>query len=77
MLPLEVRPSMISAVIDLNRAGSAARWENEPMEPDRAPRDEVGDPVCWLDRVCPDCGRLAEERDAEACARCGADLPER
>jgi len=31
--------------------------------------DVGGDPVCWLDRVCPDCGALTE---AESCWRCGA-----
>ncbi|WP_255446909.1 hypothetical protein [Diaminobutyricimonas sp. LJ205] len=21
---------------------------------------DAGDPVCWLDQVCPDCGRMIE-----------------
>jgi hypothetical protein len=39
------------------------------------PTEEIGDPVCWLARVCPDCGRLSEDRSADVCANCGADLP--
>ncbi|MEU7579831.1 cupin domain-containing protein [Streptomyces sp. NPDC041068] len=36
--------------------------------------DGAGEPVCLLDRVCPECGRLAAERDARYCARCGSSL---
>lgn len=36
---------------------------------------EGGEPVCWLDRVCPDCGRLADVAPPTVCARCGAKLP--
>jgi hypothetical protein len=45
--------------------------------PDRrspAPDDEGGDPACWLNRVCPDCGRLADEDPPTRCAACGAEL---
>ncbi|MFI6092923.1 cupin domain-containing protein [Streptomyces sp. NPDC051218] len=35
---------------------------------------DAGEPVCLLGRVCPDCGRLATERDARFCARCGTPL---
>ena len=37
--------------------------------------DLVGDPVCWLNRVCPECGRFAEDEHLDACPECGADLP--
>jgi hypothetical protein len=40
--------------------------------------DLGGDPVCWLDRVCPECGRFASDEDLGAtqrCAECGAELP--
>ncbi len=36
--------------------------------------DAGGDPACWLSRVCPDCGRFAEDEDASHCARCGHAL---
>ncbi|HEX4246664.1 MAG TPA: hypothetical protein VH008_02280 [Pseudonocardia sp.] len=37
--------------------------------------DLGGDPVCWLNRVCPECGRFAEGEDLDACPECGVDLP--
>ncbi|HVL84735.1 MAG TPA: hypothetical protein VM367_10700 [Pseudonocardia sp.] len=40
--------------------------------------DEGGDPVCWLHRVCPECGAVPGEDDRERCWRCGrspADEP--
>ena len=57
--------------------------DDDPLMPDLPPDDtrhlpgdtaEGGDPVCWLDRVCPECGRLADEA-AMRCERCGAALP--
>lgn len=37
-------------------------------------RDEEpgGDPVCWLPRVCQECGRLNEAERPEVCEACGA-----
>ncbi|MFE6161176.1 cupin domain-containing protein [Streptomyces sp. NPDC056486] len=35
---------------------------------------DAGEPVCLLGRVCPECGRLAAERDALYCAHCGTRL---
>jgi len=34
-----------------------------------------GDAACWLDRVCPGCGGLAEGEPSVRCIRCGHDLP--
>ncbi|WP_441248047.1 hypothetical protein [Kitasatospora sp. McL0602] len=36
---------------------------------------EGGEPACLLDRVCVNCGRLAQESDARFCSRCGVPLP--
>jgi hypothetical protein len=36
---------------------------------------EGGDPVCWLDRVCDECGAMREDPRAAVCARCGAPVP--
>ncbi|WP_437582392.1 hypothetical protein ACSAGD_09015 [Paramicrobacterium sp. CJ85] len=30
-----------------------------------------GDPVCWLDRVCDECGAFIED-GSDTCWRCGA-----
>ncbi|RII17623.1 hypothetical protein DSC45_12045 [Streptomyces sp. YIM 130001] len=40
-----------------------------------AAASEGGEAACLLDRVCPECGRLATERDARFCVRCGTELP--
>jgi ribosomal protein S27AE len=34
-------------------------------------QDEPGDPVCWLHRLCPECGAVPSGEDDEACWRCG------
>ncbi|MET9222942.1 MULTISPECIES: hypothetical protein [unclassified Streptomyces] len=36
---------------------------------------EGGDPVCWLNRVCDECGAFREDMTARACARCGTPFP--
>ncbi|WP_419992449.1 zinc-ribbon domain-containing protein [Streptomyces boninensis] len=33
--------------------------------------DEGGDPSCWLGLVCPECGKIREDRTAETCPYCG------
>lgn len=38
-------------------------------------RTEGGDPVCWLERVCDECGAMREDMAAPACARCGTPFP--
>jgi hypothetical protein len=49
--------------------------QEERLPPERAGRpDEGGDPACWLARVCPECGRLADEDPPTRCAACGAEL---
>ncbi|MDK3258585.1 hypothetical protein [Blastococcus capsensis] len=37
--------------------------------------DDGGDPACWLSRVCPECGGLADEDPPTRCPRCGSELP--
>jgi ribosomal protein S27AE len=36
---------------------------------------EGGDEVCWLNRLCPECGAMPTE-DVRVCWRCGATLHE-
>lgn len=43
------------------------------MSEDDPVRIEGGEPVCWLQRVCPDCGALTEQPDT-TCWRCGRPL---
>jgi hypothetical protein len=35
---------------------------------------DAGDPVCWLTKVCPECGLFAEDGPPTTCARCGAEF---
>jgi len=37
--------------------------------------DVPGDPACWLRRVCPACGTIAETDPPVTCAQCGAGIP--
>ncbi|WP_200804043.1 hypothetical protein [Pseudonocardia thermophila] len=37
--------------------------------------DEGGDAVCWLNRLCPECGAMPN-RGEETCWRCGAPVPD-
>ncbi|MBN9609593.1 MAG: hypothetical protein J0I11_09790 [Actinobacteria bacterium] len=43
-------------------AGNAADTDRE---------DVGGDPACWLNRVCADCGRFVDDEFAEVCPYCG------
>jgi hypothetical protein len=47
----------------------------EPGRRPVSPDDEGGDPACWLRRVCPACGRMADEDPPTRCQACGAELP--
>lgn len=38
--------------------------------------EEGGESVCWLSRVCQECGRLADVEPPTTCTRCGAELPD-
>lgn len=42
---------------------------------DRAEVTEGGDPVCWLNQVCEECGAFREDPSAPVCARCGTPFP--
>ncbi|MER6047881.1 hypothetical protein ABT168_10525 [Streptomyces sp. NPDC001793] len=37
-------------------------------------RDEGGEAACWLDEVCPDCGRPAESQGVPVCTYCHASM---
>ncbi|RSD11805.1 hypothetical protein [Amycolatopsis eburnea] len=41
--------------------------------PSRSPAAEPpsgGDPVCWLNRVCPECGQFIEDAEADPETHC-------
>lgn len=48
-----------------------------PDDVDRVAPEAGGDPVCWADRVCPECGRFnGGVGRPEVCEACGADFPD-
>lgn len=49
-------------------ADDPVEWDTEEESP--------GDPACWMARVCPDCGGLAETDPPTRCPRCGATIPQ-
>ena len=49
-------------------------WHPGAVRADEPVDDEGGDPACWLRRVCPACGRLADEDPPTRCPACGAEL---
>ncbi|RBY77614.1 MarR family transcriptional regulator [Geodermatophilus sp. TF02-6] len=68
-LPAARRDTVLAA---LDEYGTALRTPPAP----RPAEPEGGDPACWLHRVCPACGRLADEDPPTRCAACGEPLPE-
>jgi hypothetical protein len=38
-------------------------------------RELPGDPACWLRRVCPNCGTLAEVDPPTICEQCKREIP--
>jgi rubrerythrin len=47
----------------------------EPQADGEEAEDLGGDPACWVNRVCPECGLLVEQRNLAACPRCDTQLP--
>lgn len=57
------------------RAGAAS-----PAQPGSAGQadeddDVPGDPACWLHRVCPSCGSIANADPPTTCPQCHAEIP--
>jgi len=40
-----------------------------------AGQDRPGDPACWLRRVCPECGSIADRDPPTVCPQCHAEMP--
>jgi ribosomal protein S27AE len=60
--------------------GTSKRHDGEMREPSGADDTDLtddagGDPVCWLNRLCPECGAMPTG-GATTCWRCGADVPD-
>jgi uncharacterized protein YeaO (DUF488 family) len=59
--------SQAAVLAELLRAGVAGGTRDE--------QDTPGDPACWLRRVCPACGTLAEADPPTTCPHCQAAIP--
>jgi rubrerythrin len=40
-----------------------------------ADEEQPGDPACWLRRVCPECGSMADRDPPTVCPQCHAEMP--
>lgn len=70
-------PAGITRCVDAGEKGlvyTTAHRRRPVLAVGSADGSDAGEPVCLLGRVCPACGRLAAERDARYCARCGTPL---
>ncbi|MFD7100591.1 hypothetical protein [Streptomyces xanthophaeus] len=56
---------------------AAAHRRRPPLTVTPVLHTEAGEAACLLGLVCPECGRLATERDARYCTRCGTGLSDR
>ncbi|WP_166355152.1 hypothetical protein [Phytoactinopolyspora limicola] len=48
---------------------------DDPADADDPPGDLGGETVCWLPRVCDECGRLSDSEPPTVCTNCGAAIP--
>jgi uncharacterized protein YeaO (DUF488 family) len=58
--------SQAAVLAELLRAGVPAETPED---------DTPGDPACWLRRVCPACGTLADADPPTTCPHCRAPIP--
>ena len=47
----------------------------EGVQTDVDEEDLPGDPACWLRRVCPKCGSMADSDPPTTCPVCQAEMP--
>ncbi|MGY1774253.1 MarR family transcriptional regulator [Geodermatophilus sp. SYSU D00804] len=66
-LPDDRREPVLAALGEFAGAVSGTPSRREVPE-------EGGDPACWLARVCPACGRMADEDPPTRCPACGERL---
>ena len=70
-LPVTRRAPVLAALGEF-----AAALGGAPSQPAAVvPTDGGGDPACWLARVCPACGRMADEDPPTRCPACGEEIP--
>jgi uncharacterized protein YeaO (DUF488 family) len=60
--------SEAEVLAELLRAGATTEGSQEEA-------DRPGDPACWLKRVCPSCGSIADADPPTTCPSCRAAIP--
>ncbi|MEX5721284.1 MarR family transcriptional regulator [Geodermatophilus maliterrae] len=80
-VPGDRRDAVLTALVEFTAAAgrAAAAPASTPGDGVRPAVHEAGggdggDPACWLHRVCPACGRLADEDPPTRCPACGEEL---
>ena len=54
------------------QSGFSTPEYGKPVDlPEAANIFSMGEPVCWIDMLCPRCGLLIEDEDASSCPHCG------
>jgi uncharacterized protein YeaO (DUF488 family) len=68
--------TLLSATRDLDHSQAADLAERLTREcAGAAGDDRPGDSPCWLSRVCPRCGSIADAEPPTTCPRCHAPVP--
>jgi uncharacterized protein YeaO (DUF488 family) len=70
--------TLLTATKDLEHsqaADLADRLREASREAAAAASERGGDPACWLHRVCPRCGEMAESDPPTTCPRCHTEIP--
>ena len=57
------------------RAGAAGPAQRGSAGPRDEDDDVPGDPACWLHRVCPACGSIADADPPTTCPQCHTEIP--
>ncbi len=69
--------TLLTASRDIGRSQAAVLAER--LRQDAAvtsdAQERPGDPACWLRRVCPHCGSMADEDPPTTCPACHAAMP--
>ncbi|WP_448641946.1 MarR family transcriptional regulator [Geodermatophilus sp. URMC 63] len=73
-LPAGRRDAVLAAIGEFTAAAGVVRPGVRPAVAPHDGRDEGGESACFLHRVCPVCGRVADEEPPTVCAGCGAEL---
>ena len=67
--------TLLTATRDASRSQAAVLAEQLRAANGTGQDDVPGDPACWLHRVCPSCGTIAEAEPPVTCTQCGAEIP--